>query len=408
MTMTACLPTGTAVSVATDRGTLLDALAMVGLAVPGRPAVPVLGGVLLEASGGDLTLSATDYGTAVSVRLPGAATGTSRLLVGHAELCRLLGALSKGTGKRAADRLPVTLTAAGPVPVLGMAGYAVPLEPLPVEDYPSLPAVPPAVAVVDGAVFTAEAGRVLAAAETGASALPMLAGVRLEVTDGAVTLAATDRRRLAVARVPAVTGAGGLGAAGAVVAGAVLARLCTRLPGDAVRVGLDTDRTGLTRVSFSGGPVTVVTSSVSEEYPDYARFLPAASAGTVTAGRGRLLAQARRAAAVLAAKGVRDTAVAVRVGPGAVSVSPVLPGPAGGVSAPSLPARTEGIGGPVAYLFAPGLLADAVGSFTGDTLTAHLTGGPARPVLFTDTPAGLGDPAAFRHLLLPRQHPTHN
>jgi hypothetical protein len=53
MTATTQTRPGTALSVRTDRGTLLDALVTAGLAVPTRPALPVLAGVLLVACDGD-------------------------------------------------------------------------------------------------------------------------------------------------------------------------------------------------------------------------------------------------------------------------------------------------------------------------------------------------------------------
>lgn len=404
MSLTAQTQTGAALSVATDRATLLDALATVGLAVTGRPVLPTLAGVLLEASSGDLTVSATDYDTAVTVRLPGATAGAGRLLVEHGELSRLLDALTKGTRKRDADRAPVTISAEDPTaPVLGLGGYTVPLETLPVADYPPLPAVPPSVARVDRAAFTAQAGRVLVAVETGTGALPMLAGVRLDVTDGALTLAGTDRYRLAVARLAAVTGVQA-GSFGAVVAGRLLAGLCKRLTGETVRIGLDTtDATGFPRVSFTCGPVTVVTRSATADYPPYATLLPAESSGTVVVDRARLLTDTRRAAAVLAAKAVRGGSVRLSIGPDTVSVAPALAERAEQVSAPAVPAEVDRSGDPVGYLFAPAYLIEALESFTADTVTVHLTAGVSTPVLFTDTRAGLRDRSAFRHLLMPRR-----
>jgi DNA polymerase-3 subunit beta len=408
VTATAHTQTEAGLSVRTDRATLLDALCTVGLAVPTRAALPVLSGVLLDGTAeGDLIVSATDYDSAVTVRVPGAAIGTGRLLVEHAELVKLLDALTKGTRKRDADRMPVTITADDPAaPVLSLAGYTVPLDTLPVDDYPTLLAVPPMVASVDRQTFTAETGRVLVAAHTGTVPLPALTGVRLEVTDGAVTLAATDRYRLAVARVPAVTSAVGAGPVGAVVAGRLLATLGKRLTADTVRIGLGVHKaSGLPQAAFTCGHVTVITMSVSEDFPRYGSLLPAESTGTVVVDRGRMLTDTRRAAAVLAAKRTRDAVVSVRIRPGGVQVAPALSERADQVTAPGITADTDRIGEPVDYLFNAGLLIDALESFTADTVTAHLTRAVHKPVLFTDTPDGLRDPGAFRHLLMPRRHP---
>jgi DNA polymerase-3 subunit beta len=396
---------GMALSVRTDRGTLLDALVTVGLAVPARPALPVLAGVLLGACDGDLIVSATDYSTAVTVRVPGAATGAGRVLVSHAELVRLLDALTKGTRKRDADRLPVDVTTddvAGPVVRVG--GYAVPLECLPVADYPARPAAPPTVASVDREMFATDAARVLVAANLAATALPALSGVRVEVNADAVMLAATDRYRLAVARVPATSATVPAGTLGAVISGRVLASLVGRLTADTVGIGIGLGSFPL--VSFTCGHVTITTTAVSDDFPNYAEALPTESTGTLVVNRGQILAEARRAVAVLSAKRVRDAVVALSIRPGSVTLVPALFARAGQVTAPSLPAQTEQIDGAVEYLFAPALLVDALESFAGESVTAHLTGGVTRPVLFTDTPSGLHEPAAFRHLVMPRRPPN--
>ena len=404
MTATTQTRPGTALSVRTDRGTLVDALGTVGLAVPVRPALPVLAGVLLEACDGDLIASATDYSTAATVRVPGAATGAGRVLVDHAELVRLLDALTKGTRKRDADRLPVDITVddvAGPVVRVG--GYAVPLECLPVADYPARPAAPPTVASLGRELFAAEAARVLVAADLAATALPALSGVRLEVNADAVMLAATDRYRLAVALVPATSATVPAGTLGAVISGRVLASLVGRLTADTVGVGIGHGSFPL--VSFTCGHATIVTTAVSDESPNYGEVLPTESTGMFVVDRGQLVAEARRAVAVLSAKRVRDAVVALSIQSGSVTLAPALFARAGQVTAPSLPAETERIDGAVEYLFAPALLVDALESFTGESVTVHLTGAVTRPVLFTDTPSGLHDPSTFRHLLMPRRRP---
>ena len=71
------------------------------------------------------------------------------------------------------------------------------LPTMPVEDYPRLPDMPTTAGKVDGSVFaTAVAQAAVAAGRD--DTLPMLTGVRLEIDGEKLTLAATDRYRLAV------------------------------------------------------------------------------------------------------------------------------------------------------------------------------------------------------------------
>ena len=72
------------------------------------------------------------------------------------------------------------------------------------------------------------------------------------------------------------------------------------------------------------------------------------------------------------------------------------------MSAPAQPATVAGITDAEQFWFMPAFLVDALNSFTGDTVTLHTQANPTRPVLFTDTPDGLTDGTAFRHLLMPR------
>ncbi|HEU0089028.1 MAG TPA: DNA polymerase III subunit beta [Pseudonocardiaceae bacterium] len=395
---------GQAVAFMTDRATLVDALTTVGLAVSTTSARPSEGGVLLEGRDGHLVISATDRDTAVSVRVPDAARTVGRLLIDHAEITKLLGALVKGTRKRDADTLPVAIKAAEPsTPVVELAGYVVPLTTYPIGECPNLPAVPPVVAQVDRDTFTAKVTRVLRAVATDPG-LPVFTGVKLDIGPGAVTLAGTDRYRLAVAPVPAVSGAMDVSDSGTLVSGGLLSKIVKRFCGEHVRIGL---RPGepLSAVSFTCGEVTVVTHPISDQFPAYARLLPADSAGTIVVDRAALLTQTQRASAVLAAKRERSGSVELRITPSSVSVAPVLSERADALTAPAVAAQVDGINEATAWWFAPGYLADALDSFIGDTITLHPKGRPGQPVLFTDAPNGLRDASTFRHLLMSRTPP---
>jgi DNA polymerase-3 subunit beta len=68
---------------------------------------------------------------------------------------------------------------------------------MPVEDYPRLPSMPTTAGTVSSAEFATAVGQVAIAAGRD-DTLPMLTGVRLEIDGTRLTLAATDRYRLAV------------------------------------------------------------------------------------------------------------------------------------------------------------------------------------------------------------------
>jgi DNA polymerase III subunit beta len=174
-----------------DRDVLAEALGWVARALPTRPVVPVLSGLRLDAGTG-LTLSCFDYEVSATAQIeaevgePGTVIVPGRLL---AEITRSLPALAVEV---ATDADTVNLTC-------GSAEFT--LFALPAEEYPELPAPPPLAGTVDGGVLGAAISQVVTAASRD-DTLPMLTGVCLDIDGAALTLAATDRYRLAVREMP--------------------------------------------------------------------------------------------------------------------------------------------------------------------------------------------------------------
>jgi DNA polymerase-3 subunit beta len=174
-----------------DRDVLAESLAWVARALPTRPVVPVLSGLRLDAGTG-LTLSCFDYEVSATAQIeaeigePGTVIVPGRLL---AEITRSLPALAV---EIATDADAVNLTC-------GSAEFT--LFALPAEEYPDLPAAPPLAGTVDGGVLGAAISQVVAAASRD-DTLPMLTGVCLDIDGASLTLAATDRYRLAVRDMP--------------------------------------------------------------------------------------------------------------------------------------------------------------------------------------------------------------
>ncbi|MEC3974337.1 DNA polymerase III subunit beta [Amycolatopsis sp. H20-H5] len=410
MTITADTPTTTRTSsvarmgFTTDRATLADALTTVGLAISKRPVVPMLGGALLQARDGHLTITGTDYDTTVTVRLPGTVDTPGTLLLDHGELTKLLGALVKGTRKRDADALAVTVrTLDNGTPVVDLAGYTMPVTDFPAEEYPTMPGAGPTVAQVDRDTFARDMARVMVAVGTD-DALPMLTGVHLDIAPGAVTMAGTDRYRLAMAPLPAVSTTGIGETVAALIPGHLVAPVVKRFTGDRVRIGLD-DSTNPGVVSLTCGHVTVSVRTIDAVFPPYRQLIPGSAAGVIQTDRAALLAATQRAAAVLDAKRQRGGQVIVTFTGTSVSVAPALEEHADTVTAPEQPATVDGVTSPERFWFSPAFFADALTSFTGDTITLHTQASVHRPVLLTDAADGLTTDAAFRHLIMPVRSP---
>ena len=171
-----------------EHDTLADAVAWVARALPTRPVVPILSSMRLDAEEDGLTLSCFDYELSATAHLPadvaepGTALVPGRLL---AEITRSLPA-QPAEFRSAGDE--VTLTC-------GSAEFA--LVSLPTAEYPALPPAPPLAGTVDGGELAAAVAQVLPATSRD-DTLPMLTAVCLDIRDSVITLAATDRYRLAV------------------------------------------------------------------------------------------------------------------------------------------------------------------------------------------------------------------
>ncbi|GAB3726735.1 DNA polymerase III subunit beta [Nocardiopsis nanhaiensis] len=386
----------------TDYATLSAALDTVGAAIATRPTVPVLGGVLLESNGPHLQVSGFNYATTITVTLADAVQAPGRMLLPHQELSQLLKALTQGHTKRTADPLPVTVQAPeASCATVTLAQSTMPIPLLPVEDYPTLPTLPEVFACVDGASFTDQVKRVLSAIGRD-DTLPGLTGVRIEPTttgDG-LHVAGSDRYRLAVGHAPGSIGDDIAPAAGVLVKGSTLGKILPRL-GPEVSIGY-----GPTAfhevVSLVSGPVSVIMSLHNDnefiDYrTDYSSYLPTSAATTVVVNREQLLTHTQQAAKVMAAK-EENSPLVLRVASDAVSVAPTIKEGSEYLRTPQIPATTEGKAD-VAVGLNPRSMTEALRTFSDPTISLHIQS-PTKPVLLTQTPDGLTDTRAYRHLLM--------
>ncbi|HEX5540634.1 MAG TPA: DNA polymerase III subunit beta [Micromonospora sp.] len=175
-----------------ERDALADAVTWTAKSLPSRPSVPVLAGVMLRVAEGSLHVSSFDYEVSSQVTIDvqddaeGAALVSGRLL---AEITKALPAK------------PVDIAAVGAhlELVCGSARFTLPT--MPVEDYPTLPDMPASAGTIDAAAFAAAVAQVAVAAGRDET-LPMMTGVRVELSGSTLALLATDRYRLALREIP--------------------------------------------------------------------------------------------------------------------------------------------------------------------------------------------------------------
>ena len=127
-----------------ERDALADAVAWTAKALPSRPSVPVLAGVMLRVTPGQLRISGFDYevSSQVTVDVHGDSDGAA-LVSG-----RLLAEITKALPAK-----PVEVAAVGSSLelVCGSARFTLPT--MPVEDYPTLPEMPETAGTIDAPTF---------------------------------------------------------------------------------------------------------------------------------------------------------------------------------------------------------------------------------------------------------------
>ena len=165
-----------------------DAVAWVARNLPSRPIQPVLAGVLLTGSDDGLTISAYDYDVSAEVQVGAEIATPGSVLVSGRLLSEITRALPAKPLDVSVEGTRVSLTC-------GSARFSLPT--MAVEDYPTLPTLPDETGVISADVF-AEAIAQVAIAAGKDDTLPMLTGIRVEISGEKVILAATDRFRLAV------------------------------------------------------------------------------------------------------------------------------------------------------------------------------------------------------------------
>ena len=391
------------------RDDLADAVAWVAKSLPTRPPVPVLGGILLEVNGSTLTVAGFDYEVSTratlsvdsldeldsDVTVGGSDSGGNRVLVSG----RLLAEITRSLPAK-----PVDVAVLGPKVsiIAGSARFTLPT--MPVADYPPLPQMPTASGTVDSAEF-AEAVAQTAIAAGRDDTLPMLTGIRVEIDGDRLTLAATDRFRLAVRELGWHPDRENLSTA-VLVPARTLADAAKTLGGaKEVTVALGDGLLGL-----DAGDRRTTVRLLDVEFVKYRSLLPTSHTTTVEVPVSALGESIKRVALVTD----RGHHLRVQVGDGSLTLT--AGGDDEGRAEEDLPADVDGE--ELLIAFNPTYLLDGLGVVHADTVRISFTTS-ARPALLVpvnhddaesatpDVDAnGVGDGTpAYRYLVMPARLP---
>jgi len=170
-----------------DSATLTDSVNWVSRSLSTRPIMTALLGIVIDVSG-DVTLSASDLETSARSSFSAEIKEKGRVLVPG----RLLAEIS-----RALPNKPISFTLDGNRVLVTAGSAKFTLPTLPINEYPNLPTMPETSGEIASDIFATAVNQVAVAAGRDDS-LPTLTGIHVDINKETITLAATDRYRLAV------------------------------------------------------------------------------------------------------------------------------------------------------------------------------------------------------------------
>jgi DNA polymerase-3 subunit beta len=287
---------------------------------------------------------------------------------------------------------PVDIASDGAKVVITCGSARFTLQTLPVEEYPELPTLPESSGTVDGAVF-AEAVSQVAVAAGRDDMLPTLTGIRVEIEGESVTLAATDRYRLAVREFTWRPERPEVSAMALVPARTLVDTAKTLGTEGEVSLALGGAANDSLIGLSAGGRRTTSRLIDGEWVPNYRRLFPAQTSTVARVEMAALVESVKRVSLVAE----RNTPIRLSFDDGQVVLEA-----GSGEDAQASEALPASIDGPaIATGFNPGYLLDGLQAV--DAAFAHLSfTEPLKPAVIQGTSAADEDPnPGYRYLAMP-------
>jgi len=365
-----------------ERDGFADAVAWAARILPQKAALPVLAGLRIEAGQqGSLELSGFDYEVSAQAQLDATIAEGGAILVPG----RLLADITRSLPPQ-----PIDLSTDGSRVVVSCGSSKFTLPTLPIEEYPTLPAMPSVAGTVGSDAFAAAVTAVAVAAGRD-DALPVLTGIRIEIDGEQVTLAATDRYRLAVRTMRWAPVEVGMQATALVPARTLAEAAKSLTSGAEISLSLASNAPGEGLIGLSGAERSATSRLLDGEFPKYRSLLPDAASSTASVDSAALTDAVRRVALVAS----RTSPIRLSFSADGVTLE------AGGVdeaeAQESLPASFEGE--PLTIAFNATYLLDGLGSLDSDEARLAFTG-PTKPAVLTGK-SGADDGTDHRYLLMP-------
>ena len=270
-----------------ERDSLVEAVNWVSKSISNRPITAALLGIVIDATD-EIVLSGSDLETAAKAKFKAEISQKGKVLVPG----KLLADISRSLPAK-----PITFTLEGSRVLVSAGSAKFTLPTLPLVEYPTLPELPSASGSLNSDLFATAVNQVAIAAGKDDS-LPTLTGVFVEINKNQITLAATDRYRLAVRELTWSAQDANIETTSLLRARTLADAAKSLIGSSQVTIALAPTTTNEKLVGFISEGKTMTSRVLDGSFPPYRHLLPSESTANAIIEVAPLLDSVRRVALV--------------------------------------------------------------------------------------------------------------
>ena len=372
-----------------DRDVIADAVAWAARSLPIRSTNPVLTGLHIVANQEGLVFSGNDGDVSARVTTSADVAETGTVLVPG----RLLSDITKSLSRE--DKVvEIIVDASRASLTCGRSAFTIPT--MPVAEYPPLPELPESSGLINGAEF-AQAINQVAVASSRDETLPAFTGIKIDIEGSVITLAATDRYRLAMREIDWSPTKTSLSTSALVPAKFLAEASKALISATDVSLALASVSEGIIGIEGAGKQST--SRMLAADFPKYKNLLPSES-NTVTQIRAESLKEAvKRVSLVLD----REQPVSIHFSGSEAIVR--AGGGSGDIAKAEEVIECLTTGDDISIAFNPHYLLDGLSVLDGDIAVIAMTISSKPAVITSAKDIDAQPDDSFKYLLMPIRQP---
>ena len=270
-----------------DRDVMADAVSWASRTLPTKSTQPLLTGMHLVAEKSGLTLSGSDADVSARANLKADVIETGTVLIPGRLLADITRSLPSATIDFSVEGNRAQITC-------GRSSFTIPT--MPVAEYPPLPTMPGVSGTISGTDFATAISQVAIAASRDET-LPAFTGVKIDVEGAVITLAATDRYRLAVRELNWSPTSTSLSTHALIPAKFLSESSKSLAHSEAISLAFATANEGLVGIEGAGRQTT--SRLLAADFPKYRTLLPTESTTVAQISTSALVESVKRVSLVL-------------------------------------------------------------------------------------------------------------